>query len=383
MWSALLLALSLSAGCTFGPRQLKDGRLAYNEAMRASDDQELLLNIVRLRYLDSLEFLATNSISAQLSFSVAVGGRVGQEADADTTLGLGEVAWSNRPTFTFTPQRGVDFAKTMVTSVPLDLLVALSSSEWDVAVLFRLLVQNVNGLRNMSGIISDEFVELAKLLSQLQVRNELYFGSVERRDVLSDPIPVPQVSGADLIQAAKEGFRFEHNGSRNAFVLTASRKQLALHVPLDAGERPRLIELLHLDVNNSPFLMVEPGTPTDYDTVGTDRITVDTRSVLDAIAYLAGGVDVPASHTAEGWALPEWPVAGAKSKGLPGFFKVRTSERRPNSSLAVQHRSQWFYLAEDDLVSRATFLALAELLRLAISPGEGQAPVLTLPVGGG
>ena len=68
----LLAALTLLAGCSFGAKQLKDGRQAYNEAVRISSDQELLLNIVRLRYLDTIEFLGTNSISAQLSFSMTL-----------------------------------------------------------------------------------------------------------------------------------------------------------------------------------------------------------------------------------------------------------------------------------------------------------------------
>jgi hypothetical protein len=49
---AALLA-GLAVGCVFGPRQLEKGHLAYNDAVRVAADDELLLNIVRLRYLDT------------------------------------------------------------------------------------------------------------------------------------------------------------------------------------------------------------------------------------------------------------------------------------------------------------------------------------------
>ena len=79
--------------------------------------------------------------------------------------------------------------------------------------------------------------------------------------------------------------------------------------------------------------------------------------------------------------MKEWPTPGMSSKGLTGLFKVQSSKDKPESSLVVQHRNHWFYLANNDVKSKATFLVLAELLRLALSPGEEKAPVLTLPVG--
>ena len=378
----LLVALILLAGCSFGPKQLKDGRQAYNEAVRISSDQELLLNIVRLRYLDTIEFLGTNSISAQLSFSVTLGGITGKEQGATTNLGLGEVTWSSRPTFTFTPQRGKEFAKTMVASVPLPILIDLASSDWPVSVLFQLLVQNVNGMTNYAGAVSKEFIELLSLLAQTQVEADLYFGSVTHRDVLSDPIPVSQVTGSDLVEAAKAGYRFQRNSSGDAFILTTERRLRALYISQDAVGRDRLFELLRLDTQDARYVMIQEGTQTDEDKIKTDHIAIDTRSVLDALVYLAGGVEIPESHLDKGLTVPEWPTKGVSSQGLHGLFQVRSSKDQPESSFAVRHRNHWFYLADNDVKSKSTFLILAELLRLALSPGEGKAPVLTLPVGG-
>jgi hypothetical protein len=378
----LLVALGLPVGCSFGPKQLKDGRQAYNEAVRTSSDQELLLNIVRLRYLDTIEFLGTNSISAQLSFSMSLGGITGKETGATTNLGLGQVAWSSRPTFTFTPQRGKEFARSLVTPVPLPILLDLASSEWDISLLFRMFVQNVNGLTNTTRMVNKDFIELILLLMRAQEEEELYFGSVTRQDALSDPIPVSQVTGADLLEAAKAGHRFRYNSSAKEFVLTTERKLRALYISQDSRERRRLFELLRLDIQDARPIMVVEGTQVIEDIIKTDHISIDTRSVLDALVYLAGGVDIPLSHLERGLTLQDWSFPELSSQELPRLFEVRSSKDQPESYLAVQHRNHWFYLADDDVQSKRTFLILAELLRLALSPGEGKAPVLTLPVGG-
>lgn len=60
-----LLILIFLSGCSFGPQLLQEGYLDYNERVRATVDEELLLNIIRLHYLDTVEFLAINSISSQ------------------------------------------------------------------------------------------------------------------------------------------------------------------------------------------------------------------------------------------------------------------------------------------------------------------------------
>jgi hypothetical protein len=57
----VLISLILS-GCGLGPSMMRADRLTYNDAIQFTDRQELLLNIVRLRYNEGPEFLATSSI---------------------------------------------------------------------------------------------------------------------------------------------------------------------------------------------------------------------------------------------------------------------------------------------------------------------------------
>ena len=48
--SFTLLVILAGAGCSIGPRRLAPVRFDYNQAISRSFDQQLLLNLVRLRY---------------------------------------------------------------------------------------------------------------------------------------------------------------------------------------------------------------------------------------------------------------------------------------------------------------------------------------------
>jgi len=55
----------LACGCSLGPQALKVSHGQYNEAIRMTRDEQLLLNLVRLRYRDAPTFLEVSSITSQ------------------------------------------------------------------------------------------------------------------------------------------------------------------------------------------------------------------------------------------------------------------------------------------------------------------------------
>ena len=92
---------------------------------------------------------------------------------------------------------------------------------------------------------------------------------------------------------------------------------------------------------------------------------------------------MPDEHIKQGLTPLEWPLGNA-GIDIGDLFQIRFSESKPQADLAVQHRGYWFYISDTDFASRHTFFTLSELLRLGLSQTSGQeAPVLTLPVGGG
>src|SRR5438552_2515860 len=62
---AVFLLVSSAVGWALGPRILHCNQRDYNESVKCTDEEELLLNLVRLRYDDDIGLLNTNSITAQ------------------------------------------------------------------------------------------------------------------------------------------------------------------------------------------------------------------------------------------------------------------------------------------------------------------------------
>src|SRR5437762_11739054 len=128
-WMARIVVASLlAAGCsTLGPGALHESRLQYNEAVKATSEEELLLNIVRLRYTDTPSSLAVSAIAAQFEltknfqltpFFVASGAEVAKSYSAVLPqLGIGG---ADRPTFSFTPLDDQEFTRKLFTTLPLD-----------------------------------------------------------------------------------------------------------------------------------------------------------------------------------------------------------------------------------------------------------------------
>ena len=383
---ASLIVLFL--GCTtYGPKQLEQGHLAYNAAVKASADDELLLNIVRLRYLDTMEFLSSNSISAQTSISVSLSGEFGNPgfSSGDKTRALVQpgIAYSNRPTFTFTPQRGLDFARRFIAPVEVKIINYLMATDWDVDLMLRLLVREMNGLRNELGLVEPEYTDLLKKLRTLWLKNQTFFGFVPETDVLSDPIAMNQVSGSDLVEAARSGFRFKHAVNGSSFVLTAERSQPVLYIEPGSEEAQAVIRSLRLNPEFGPYYRLMPGRYNELAGLSQKDVIVRTASLLSVLIYLAQGVQVPESHLDQGLTIRDFSGTGGENQNIDDLFVVKISRSKPAASTAVKYRGYWFYIEEADAISRTTFLFVAELFRLSVQSTESEkGPVLTLPVGG-
>ena len=68
----LLLWLLLPACTRFGPKGVPGDRFNYNEAIADSTEEQLLLNLIRLRYAETPVFLKVSSVIAQYDRSAAV-----------------------------------------------------------------------------------------------------------------------------------------------------------------------------------------------------------------------------------------------------------------------------------------------------------------------
>ena len=109
------------------------------------------------------------------------------------------------------------------------------------------------------------------------------------------------------------------------------------------------------------------------------------RSVLQIMTFLSKGVCIPEEHLGSGVAPVtrgpdgqpfDWThVTGAN-------FAVHAQKHRPrNAEVAVPYRGYWFYIAPDDVNSRAALAILEVVFALQESDGKTAGPLLTLPIG--
>ena len=117
----LTAVLSMLGGClNIGPNTIVQDRFKYNQAIRDSWEEQMLTNMVAIRYGESPVFLNVSSVIAQygLETSARVGAGVNSSFVGDDTIqGNAAAVWSERPTITYTPVEGQEFAINLLTPI--------------------------------------------------------------------------------------------------------------------------------------------------------------------------------------------------------------------------------------------------------------------------
>src|SRR3954464_8992647 len=87
---ALIMACWTCASGCLGPKAIRYTRLRYNEVVRDTNDEQLLINIVRLRYADSPVFIDLPNITSQFELSGG-GSYAGPNQSVSSAFGYGGV----------------------------------------------------------------------------------------------------------------------------------------------------------------------------------------------------------------------------------------------------------------------------------------------------
>jgi hypothetical protein len=88
-WSVGGVLLVALGGCSFGAKALHSNRPEYNKAIHRTEKEQLLLNIIRLRYAEPIKFLQVASIVSSFSYGAGV--------DAGAVIPIGSTQASRGP----------------------------------------------------------------------------------------------------------------------------------------------------------------------------------------------------------------------------------------------------------------------------------------------
>jgi hypothetical protein len=390
-------------GCA-GPAAVRYTRMRYNEVVRDTNDQQLLLNIVRLRYADSPVFIDLPNITSQFEVSGRGSylGGYGNQYHGPTSLGFGEMSLRDTPTLSYHPREGREIAKALLTPLTSDLFIVVNAG----ANLEQLLLMTINDMNDVPNAPpattltprvpadNETFLRVVRILASLRERDatELAFGTTEETDVSSDPIPRDSVEGRDVLNAAKDGYVYRARGNDQMTVLKRE-KELFLRIRPSYEHSPEMLELeriLQLTPGLSSYRikseLTEEASQGPPSPLGKTTVYLNLRSILQIMTFLSKGVCVPAEHVRSGIAPTTPGPDGRPFDWTPvtaGNFFVHAQRRRPRAAeVAVKYRGYWFYIAPDDVKSRAVLAILEVMFALQESDGKSVGPLLTLPLGG-
>lgn len=361
----LFLALAV-AGCkSLGPRTLAGDRFNYNEAGAKSTSEQLLLNIIRLRYGEPTYWLEITSMLSQ--YEMKGGGglswfdytleplrnpalRAVYGLDPDPALNKKQdvnFQFTDRPTITYAPLQGREFADRLMAPIPPATIIYLAESGWPIDRMLDCCVQRINGVSNLP-------------VHDVEVAQEY------------DPAPFNKVSG--LLRSLQD-----RGELRFGLEYDAKEKTVYLETPPETernkDDARELRDLLGMEQRLPKLKLVnKPNRGAD------DELAMQTRSLLATMFALSESFSAPADHVARGEVLPGSPVLqNASAKWLDIRFSDLPVQ---DAFVQVHHNGHWFYIPQSDYRSKRTFALLTYLLSLQTAGVAGMAPILTVPTGG-
>ncbi len=342
------------------------GRTSYNVAAQNTTNQELLLNLVRLRYSDTPYFLELNGITTQFNYTGKILPSVkipGFNQDNPAALG-GEFSWSNQPTIQYSPLEGKDFAIQLMQPLDLRIIQGLLLTGWDVDRVFRLLIQNMADIPNAnsaSGPIPvrpphyKKFFECLVLLRHFQSLGQLQVG-------------VRYIPHGDTPLSEEDACKQRPNTVQISF-------------PANGAESVRLAELLEGVSRTKGRYVLNMRQAFNEEA----EIGIMTRSLLSAMYYLSLGVQVPPRDLQAGIVAITQNCDGSLfdwNEVVGDLFEIQWSRHYPEHAyLAVAYRGYWFYIDDSDVNSKRTFVLLQQIYNLQARQQEKESPILSIPLG--
>jgi hypothetical protein len=342
---SLVFMLILVSCSSIGPRTLDRDQLDYGQSVGDNWKNQMLANLVKLRYVDMPVFVDVGQIVSGYSLETLVRAEAGfgNSFTGGDAQGIGATGrYTDRPTITYMPKTGEDYLRSLLEPVEPRALLSLILAGYDSQLLFMWAVESISGMRNytLAGQTprqaDPEFIEFVEILRSLQLESAINFELVKDSE-----------TGHDIILTFKHAKQSEELQAKRA----------------------RVSELTGLDPSLEAYrVLYAPYAPNG----GT--LAIQTRSILQMMAALSGFIDVPAAritHAAQGYEFEshsEWP------------FRVWSGPNRPEESFAqIKYQGYWYWIRNDDLKSKLVFTLMLFLTTLTNYAGGGQAPVLTIP----
>lgn len=391
----LIILFFLSACNSIGPAQLKANRKVYNEIARETELEQLLQNLVRLRYAESSYFLKLTSLTTSFSFSSSLSispslsystSSPGSFSNVSRSLSTSpNISYSDSPTLSFMPIESSEFATQMQTPLSLaQLLIPYSNGNYgeihDFVFFSRLVFDIIGDYSNAGSLATAKVLELPKYKGYYEVLHLIYNLRLNGSLDISEYV----LNNVSMIH-------FEFYSREDSVSPDALKLKKLLRIPKNA-DGFYLSETFAPCANPEGEDLLTPNRKPHYraDCPLSKTVHLETRSILRVARFLSYGIQVPDSDYEKGYAYELKNPDGTRfdlSELYHNLFTVYSSDDEPDDAyVKIYMHHHWFYIKNNDVHTKLTFTFLQRLMTL-IAGSQGsttqQAPVLTIPVGAG
>ena len=178
---ALAVVFALNGCQTIGPGSVPRDRMEYAVVIGESWKEQMLLNIVKLRYLDTPVFLDVTSVisSYTLQSQIDIAAQAypyslpSASAQSNRRIGVSGT-YTDRPTISYVPLTGERLANSLLRPIPPETVLALISGGGRADFMLKAAVQSINGIYNVSTSPSrarredPRFVQVAEALRRIE-----------------------------------------------------------------------------------------------------------------------------------------------------------------------------------------------------------------------
>ena len=289
-------------------------RSGYADVIGESWKEQMLLNIVKVRYLDVPVYLDVQSVVSSYTMELEGGvsalfsPRTSLDATDSNNFGVsGKRRFSESPTISYVPLSGERFANSVLRPLPPELVFAFVTAGGHMEFLLKATVQSINGIANASSSPSTPRRATERFSAFIEILGR-------------------------VVEAGTVGLRIEKDAERSkAYLFFHRTKEDAVD-----GDITALKKLLGLDLRRDEFQLVYGVTQGR-----TDTIAVLTRSMQGVTGELSAGVTIPDQDLREGRATKR--IAQGGEDGY--LLQVGNSSERPADAFAaVKYRNRWFWV---------------------------------------
>jgi len=343
------LGVLLLGGCGgTGPASIARDRFDYVTSVSESWKRQMLLNLLKVRYADAPVFMDIASVinSYELTGEVSLAGQIAKTGAGDEIASLGMTGrYADKPTITYQPLAGDKFTRSLMMPIPVPSILYLIQSGYPADLVLRICADNINGLENSYG-----------------GPGRLQAGNPKFRELL--------VAIRESQAAGGMGMRIKTTADKQTTVIfLRPSPDEAL-----AAQARKVRELLGLNPSAHEYSVVYGNYPEN-----DMEIAILSRSTLQILVDLASYVEVPEADVVENRVYGPQRTS-EQLQMFPPLLKVHSGPTAPaDAHVAVNYRTQWFWIDDRDRQSKQMFNFMMFLFSLTETGSAQAVPIVTVP----